>query len=109
MMICLVSMLNLVSLQCSLIDVIKELMVRSIRVSTRMHALVHKFCLYSFHVLLLAQQTNLHLSRELQSLKAQMEEMKNMMRLSFDLQMDIQRAIRQEVAAAVASATGVYF
>lgn len=50
-------------------------------------------------------QTNLHLSREMQSLKAQMEEMKNMLRLSFDLQMDIQRAIRQEVAAAIASAT----
>ncbi|KAK7494703.1 hypothetical protein BaRGS_00014101 [Batillaria attramentaria] len=50
-------------------------------------------------------QTNLHLNREIQSLKAQMEEMKNMMRLSFDLQMDIQRAIRQEVAAALASVT----
>lgn len=50
-------------------------------------------------------QTNRHLSREMQSLKAQMEEMKNMLRLSFDLQMDIQRAIRQEVAAAIASAT----
>lgn len=53
-------------------------------------------------------QTNLHLSREMQSLKSQMEEMKNMMRLSFDLQMDIQRAIRQEVAAALASATGQF-
>ena len=51
-------------------------------------------------------QTNLHLSREMQSLKSQLEEMKNMMRLSFDLQMDIQRAIRQEVAAALATATG---
>ncbi|KAK7109437.1 uncharacterized protein [Littorina saxatilis] len=50
-------------------------------------------------------QTNLHLSREMQGLKSQMEEMKNMLRLSFDLQMDIQRAIRQEVAAAIASAT----
>lgn len=50
-------------------------------------------------------QTNLHMSREIQSLKSQMEEMKNMMRLSFDLQMDIQRAIRQEVAAALASVT----
>ena len=51
-------------------------------------------------------QTNLHLSREMQSLKAQMEEMKNMMRLSFDLQVDIQRAIRQEVAAALSAAAG---
>ena len=42
----------------------------------------------------------------MQSLKSQLEEMKNMMRLSFDLQMDIQRAIRQEVAAALATATG---
>ncbi|KAL8601280.1 hypothetical protein ACOMHN_003224 [Nucella lapillus] len=50
-------------------------------------------------------QTNLHLNREMQSLKSQMEEMKNMLRLSFDLQLDIQRAIRQEVAAAIGSAT----
>ena len=42
----------------------------------------------------------------MQSLKAQMEEMKNMMRLSFDLQVDIQRAIRQEVAAALSAAAG---
>lgn len=50
-------------------------------------------------------QTNMHLSREIATLKSQMEEMKNMMRLSFDLQMDIQRAIRQEVAAALATVT----
>ncbi|PVD30530.1 hypothetical protein C0Q70_09797 [Pomacea canaliculata] len=51
-------------------------------------------------------QTNMHMSREIQSLKSQMEEMKNMLRLSFDLQMDIQRAIRQEVAAALSAFTG---
>ncbi|XP_067656830.1 uncharacterized protein [Haliotis asinina] len=51
-------------------------------------------------------QSNLHLSREISSLKSQMEEMKNMMKLSFDLQLDIQRAIRQEVAAAISQATG---
>ncbi|XP_071089724.1 uncharacterized protein [Haliotis cracherodii] len=51
-------------------------------------------------------QSNLHLSREISSLKSQMEEMKNMLKLSFDLQLDIQRAIRQEVAAAVSQATG---
>ncbi|XP_035824188.1 uncharacterized protein LOC101846543 isoform X2 [Aplysia californica] len=46
-------------------------------------------------------QTNTHLSREIQGLKSQMMEMKNMLKLTFDLQMDIQRAIRQEVAAAM--------
>lgn len=53
-------------------------------------------------------QTNLHLSREIASLKAQLQEMKNMMKVSFDLQMDIQRAIRQEVAAGIAAATGMW-
>lgn len=46
-------------------------------------------------------QTHSHMSREIQGLKAQMAEMKNMLKLTFDLQMDIQRAIRQEVAAAM--------
>ncbi|XP_053406797.1 uncharacterized protein LOC128559399 [Mercenaria mercenaria] len=50
-------------------------------------------------------QTNLHMSREIASLKAQLQEMKNMMKVSFDLQMDIQRSIRQEVAAGIAAAT----
>ncbi|KAK3590185.1 hypothetical protein CHS0354_041241 [Potamilus streckersoni] len=49
-------------------------------------------------------QTNLYMSREIHSLKAQLEEMKNMMKVSFDLQLDIQRAIRQEVAAAMTQA-----
>lgn len=48
-------------------------------------------------------QTNLYLSRELAALKAQMQEMKNMMKVSFDLQLDIQRSIRQEVAAGLAA------
>ncbi|XP_071171404.1 uncharacterized protein [Mytilus edulis] len=47
-------------------------------------------------------QSHLHMSREIHSLKSQLEEMKNMMKLSFDLQLDIQRAIRQEVSAALA-------
>ena len=34
-------------------------------------------------------------------MKAQLQELKQMMRVSFDLQLDIQRAIRQEVAAAL--------
>ncbi|KAH3786559.1 uncharacterized protein LOC127843164 [Dreissena polymorpha] len=51
-------------------------------------------------------QTNLHLSREISALKAQLLEMKNMMKISFDLQMDIQRSIRQEVAAGIAAASG---
>ncbi|XP_052773248.1 uncharacterized protein LOC128212045 [Mya arenaria] len=49
-------------------------------------------------------QSNLHLGRQIVSLKAQLEEMKNMMKVSFDLQMDIQRSIRQEVAAGLAAA-----
>ena len=46
---------------------------------------------------------------EIRSLKAQIEELKSMMRLNFDLQLDIQRAIRQEVAAAMAQALGISF
>lgn len=42
------------------------------------------------------------------SLKAQVEEMKNMLKVSFDLQLDIQRAIRQEVAAAMSEKSGKY-
>ncbi|CAG5131153.1 unnamed protein product [Candidula unifasciata] len=55
-------------------------------------------------------QSNSYLAREIHSLRSQMNEMKNMLRLTFDLQVDIQRAIRQEVAAAinnVPGATGV--
>lgn len=52
-------------------------------------------------------QSTAVMSREINSLKSQMEELKNMMKLSFDLQLDIQRAIRQEVAAAVAGALGM--
>lgn len=59
------------------------------------------------HSLLPLIQTNLYLSREIASLKAQLQEMKNMMKVSFDLQLDIQRAIRQEVAAGIAAATGM--
>lgn len=51
-------------------------------------------------------QSNLYLSREMASLKAQVEEMKNMLKVSFDLQLDIQRAIRQEVAAAMSEKSG---
>ncbi|KAK3778080.1 hypothetical protein RRG08_044696 [Elysia crispata] len=51
-------------------------------------------------------QTNTYLGREIQSLRAQMAEMKSMLKLTFDLQMDIQRSIRQEVAAALNSRAG---
>lgn len=34
-------------------------------------------------------------------MKGQLNELKQMMRVSFDLQLDIQRAIRQEVSAAL--------
>ena len=38
----------------------------------------------------------------MKQMKAQVLELKQMMRVSFDLQLDIQRSIRQEVAAALA-------
>lgn len=40
------------------------------------------------------------MKQEMNEMKAQLLEMKQLMRLSFDLQLDIQRSIRQEVAAA---------
>ncbi|XP_059176258.1 uncharacterized protein LOC131955950 [Physella acuta] len=52
-------------------------------------------------------QTNTYLGKEIQSLKTQINEMKNMLKLTFDLQMDIQRSIRQEVAAAMNQTTAV--
>jgi hypothetical protein len=51
-------------------------------------------------------QTNTYLGREIQSMKSQMNEMKSMLKLNLDLQMDIQRAIRQEVAAAMNNFVG---
>ena len=53
-------------------------------------------------------QANAAMSREMRSLKSQMQELKTMMRLSFDLQLDIQRSIRQEVAAALKDTLGKY-
>lgn len=41
------------------------------------------------------------LSRELSSLKSQMKEMMTMMKLNFDMTLDIQRSVRQEVSAAI--------
>lgn len=38
------------------------------------------------------------------SMRGQLSELKQMVKLSFELQLDIQRAIRQEVAAALAGA-----
>ena len=46
------------------------------------------------------------MGREIMALKAQVSELTNMMKLSFDLQLDIQRSIRQEVAAAINQALG---
>ncbi|XP_033098464.1 uncharacterized protein LOC117102304 [Anneissia japonica] len=45
-------------------------------------------------------------SLEFESLRRQMDELKNMVQLTFDLQMDMQRAIRQEVAAALTGHSG---
>ena len=49
----------------------------------------------------LAQFRELH--EEMISMRGQLSELKQMVKLSFDLQLDIQRAIRQEVAATLAS------
>lgn len=40
------------------------------------------------------------------SLREQVAELQNMVKVSFDLQLDLQRAIRQEVAAALSNANG---
>ena len=48
------------------------------------------------------------MSREMKALKSQMAELKNMLKLSLDIQRDTQRAIRQEVAAALATALGQF-
>lgn len=48
-------------------------------------------------------QLNAGLSSEVAALKAQLNEMKTMLKASYDAQLDIQRAIRQEVAAAINS------
>ena len=44
--------------------------------------------------------------REMREMKNQLAELKQMMRVSFDLQMDIQRSIRQEVSAALSMVLG---
>lgn len=43
------------------------------------------------------------LREEMMIMKGQLNELKQMMRVSFDLQLDIQRAVRQEVSAALAA------
>ena len=50
------------------------------------------------------QETYSGLRSDIEQIKNQLRDMKQMMRISFDLQMDIQRAIRQEVAAAMVAA-----
>jgi len=47
-----------------------------------------------------------HASPMLEAMRQEMEELKNMVRMNFEMQLDIQRAIRQEVAAALASVAG---
>ena len=47
------------------------------------------------------------MSREMRALKTQMAELKAMLRMSMDMQLDTQRAIRQEVAAALAQQGGM--
>lgn len=50
-------------------------------------------------------QQQVQMSRELRALKSQMTELKTMLKMSIDMQLDTQRAIRQEVAAALAQST----
>ena len=52
-------------------------------------------------------ETYSELRSDIEQMKNQLREMKQMMRISFDLQMDIQRAIRQEVAAAMVAACNI--
>ena len=48
-------------------------------------------------------QSNAAMNQEIRSLKVQMQELKQMIKMNFDLQLDVQRAIRQEVAAAMSN------
>ena len=50
------------------------------------------------------QETCSGLCSDIKQIKNQLRDMKQMIRISFDLQMDIQQAIRQEVAAAMVAA-----
>ena len=44
------------------------------------------------------------LRAEMRSMRSQLHELQRLMRLSIDMQMDVQRSIRQEVAASLAQA-----
>jgi len=46
------------------------------------------------------------MSHEVRSLRTEVRELRGLMQLSFDLQLDIQRAVRQEVAAAISQSLG---
>ncbi|XP_074647977.1 uncharacterized protein LOC141903657 [Tubulanus polymorphus] len=48
-------------------------------------------------------QSNRALHQQMKSMKDQFEELKKMMQLSLDMQMDLQRSIRQEVAASLSA------
>ena len=48
-----------------------------------------------------ASYSELH--HDVREVKSQLADLKQMMRVSFDLQLDIQRSIRQEVAAALSA------
>lgn len=45
-------------------------------------------------------------THEMTTLRNQMVELQNMVKVSFDLQLDLQRSIRQEVAAALHNSPG---
>lgn len=46
-----------------------------------------------------SQPRNMHVTSEVRSLKEQMAEMRQMLQMTYEMQMDTQRAIRQEVSA----------
>ena len=64
--------------------------------------IINKSCIYIRSLYRLDRNShNDEVHQEMREMKTQLAELKQMMRVSFDLQMDIQRSIRQEVAAAL--------
>ena len=64
----------------------------------------HCFSHRPFHSEVPSSAAMSEMQTELREMKSQMLELKQLMRTSFELQLEIQRAIRQEVAAALMSA-----
>lgn len=54
-----------------------------------------------FRAVFFLSQTNAAVNREINAMKSQIAQLTSMLRMSLDLQTDIQRSIKQEVAAAM--------